>query len=149
MTDLPVRSEVVVVGGGVVGLSVAYELARRGRQVLVLDRDDLPGVATRAAAGMLAPTSEADLADRTLVELELDSLRRYPGFVAGLEGLTGQSCGYRTDGTLWVALNRDQEGDLERLASMQSAKGLPRRGCRRGRCWPARGICRGASSPGC
>jgi glycine oxidase len=115
---------VVVVGGGVVGLSVAYELARRGRQVVVLDRDDLPGVATRAAAGMLAPTSEADLADRTLVELEIDSLRRYPGFVGGIESVTGESCGHRMDGTLWVALNRDQEGDLERLASMQRAKGL-------------------------
>jgi glycine oxidase len=118
---------VVVVGGGVVGLAVAYELVRRGREVLVLDRDDVPGVATRAAAGMLAPTSEADLTDRALVELELDSLGRYPGFVAGIEGLTGQSCGYRTEGTLWVALNRDQEGDLERLASMQRAKELPAR----------------------
>ena len=124
MSGLPARSEVVVVGGGVVGLSVAYELARRGREVLVLDRDDVPGVATRAAAGMLAPTSEADLADRVLVDLELDSLGRYPGFVAGIEGLTGQSCGYRTEGTLWVALNRDQEGELERLLSMQQAKGL-------------------------
>ena len=65
MSGLPGRSEVVVVGGGVVGLSVAYELARRGREVLVLDRDDAPGVATRAAAGMLAPTSEADLTDRS------------------------------------------------------------------------------------
>ena len=124
MTGLPARSEVVVVGGGVVGLAVAYELARRGRGVLVLDRDDLPGVATRAAAGMLAPTSEADLADSTLVQLELDSLRRYPEFVAGVESLAGRSCGYRTDGTLWVALNRDQEGDLDRLAAMQRAKGL-------------------------
>ena len=124
MTGLPARSEVVVVGGGVVGLAVAYELARRGRGVLVLDRDDLPGVATRAAAGMLAPTSEADLADSTLVQLELDSLHRYPEFVAGVESLAGRSCGYRTDGTLWVALNRDQEGDLDRLAAMQRAKGL-------------------------
>jgi glycine oxidase len=103
---------------------VEYELARRGRQVVVLDRDELAGVATRAAAGMLAPTSEADLADDVLVELEVDSLRRYPGFVAGIEALSGQSCGHRADGTLWVALNRDQEGDLERLASMQRAKGL-------------------------
>jgi glycine oxidase len=124
MTGLPDRSEVAVIGGGVIGLSVAYELARRGRRVIVLDRDDLPGVATRAAAGMLAPTSEADLSDEPLVDLELDSLRRYPAFVAGIEALTGQSCGHRADGTLWIALNRDQEGDLERLASMQRAKGL-------------------------
>ncbi len=124
MSGVPVRSEIVVVGGGVVGLSVAYELACRGRQVVVLDRDELAGVATRAAAGMLAPTSEADLADDALVELEVDSLRRYPGFVAGIEALSGRSCGHRADGTLWVALNRDQEGDLERLAAMQRAKGL-------------------------
>ena len=124
MSAVPGQSDTVVVGGGVVGLSLAYELARRGREVLVLDRDDLPGVATRAAAGMLAPTSEADLTERALVELELDSLGRYPGFVAGIEDLTGQPCGYRTEGTLWVALNRDQEGDLERLFSMQRAKGL-------------------------
>jgi glycine oxidase len=123
MSGLPVRSDVVVIGGGVTGLAVAYELARRGREVLVLDRDRA-GVATRAAAGMLAPTSEADLADPSLVAFELDSLGRYPAFVAGLERLTGQACGYRTEGTLWVALNRDQDGDLERLAAMQRAKGL-------------------------
>ena len=124
MSPLPARSAVVVVGGGVVGLSVAYELGRRGRQVLVLDRGDLEGVATRAAAGMLAPTSEADLTERAMVDLELESLARYPEFVAGIERLTGQSCGLRTEGTLWVALNRDQDGDLERLFAMQRAKGL-------------------------
>ncbi|HEX2481381.1 MAG TPA: FAD-dependent oxidoreductase, partial [Methylomirabilota bacterium] len=127
MSGLPARSEVVVVGGGIVGLAVAYELARRRREVLVLDRDDVPGVATRAAAGMLAPTSEADVTDRSLVDLELDSLGRYPAFVAGIEGVSGQSCGHRTEGTLWVALNRDQDGELDRLFSMQRAKGLAAR----------------------
>ena len=127
MSALPSRSEVVVIGGGIAGLGVAYELARRGREVLVLDRDDLAGVATRAAAGMLAPTSEADLTDRAMVDLELDSLARYPGFISALEGLAGESCGYRTEGTLWVALDRDQAGELERLASMQRTKGLAAR----------------------
>jgi glycine oxidase len=122
--SLPGRSDVVVVGGGVIGLSAAYELARRGRHVLVLDRDDLAGVATHAAAGMLAPTSEADLTERALVALELDSLARYPDFVAGIEDLAGCACGLRTEGTLWVALNRDQDGDLERLFTMQRAKSL-------------------------
>jgi glycine oxidase len=124
---LPDWSAVVVVGGGVVGLATGYELARRGRQVLVLDASDDPGAATRAAAGMLAPTSEADLADASLVDLELDSLRRYPAFVAAVESVSGRSCGLRTEGTLWVALNQDQEGDLDRLAAMQVAKGLPAR----------------------
>jgi glycine oxidase len=124
MTRLPERTDAAVVGGGVVGLSVAYELARRGRQVLVLDRGEHAGVATHAAAGMLAPTSEADLTERALVALELESLARYPEFVAGIERVTGQSCGLRTEGTLWVALNRDQDGDLERLFAMQRAKGL-------------------------
>jgi glycine oxidase len=59
-----------------------------------------------------------------MVDLELDSLARYPEFVSTLEGLTGEPCGYRTEGTLWVALDRDQDGELERLASMQRAKGL-------------------------
>jgi glycine oxidase len=127
VTGLPARSEVVVVGGGIVGLAVAYELARRGREVLLLDRNDLRGVATHAAAGMLAPTSEADLTDRPVVDLALDSLGRYPEFVAGIEALAGQSSGHRTEGTLWVALNRDQDGDLDRLSAMQRAKGLAAR----------------------
>jgi glycine oxidase len=127
MTAVPPRSEVVVVGGGIAGLAVAYELTRRGREVVVLDRNDLPGAATRAAAGMLAPTSEADLTDLAMVDLELDSLARYPGFISALESLTGESCGYRTEGTLWVALDRDQASELERLASMQRAKGLAAR----------------------
>ena len=127
VSELPARSEAVVVGGGVVGLSVAYELARRGREVLVLDRDDAPGVATRAAAGMLAPTSEADLSRPGSRRARARQPRALSGFVAGIEGLSGQACGYRTEGTLWVALNRDQDGDLERLFAMQRAKGLAAR----------------------
>jgi glycine oxidase len=121
---LPAGADVAVVGGGVIGLAVAHALGRGGARVLLLDRGDAAGAATHAAAGMLAPTSEADLTDRAVVELELDSLRRYPAFVAGVEALSGRACGYRTEGTLWVALNRDQAADIERLSVMQRAKGL-------------------------
>jgi len=78
---------VVVIGGGVIGLSVAFELLGRGLSVEVVERGDLPGVATKAAAGMLAPVSEAELEDPEILKLALDSLDRYPRFVADLEEL--------------------------------------------------------------
>lgn len=121
---MPGRADVVVVGAGVIGLAVAYELGRRGRGVLVLERGSPGSGATRAAAGMLAPTSEAETAEPVLIDLALDSLRRYPRFVAELETLTGLSCQYRTEGTLWVALTRDDEADLHHLEGLQRVKGL-------------------------
>lgn len=113
---------VIVVGGGVIGLSVAFELLRRGRAVEVLDRSDLSGVATRAAAGMLAPVSEIELEDPAVLALALDSLDLYPDFVAELEKVAGRSCGYRTDGTLWVALNRDDVAELDHLEETFTVK---------------------------
>ena len=121
------RTEVVVVGGGIVGLAVAHELLRRGRQVVVLECGDSTGVATRAAAGMLAPVSEAEVEDPELLALALDSLERYPAFVAALESLTGLSCGYRTDGTLWVAVTRDDEAELAHLQETLELKKLASR----------------------
>lgn len=120
----PAGTDVAIAGGGVIGLAVAHALARRGARVLVLERGDAAGVATAAAAGMLAPASEAEVSDHATVALELDSLRRYPAFVADVEALAGEPCGYRTEGTLWVAIDRDQAADLARLAALQRAKGL-------------------------
>jgi len=105
----------VVIGGGVIGLSVALELVRRGLAVEVLDDGRLEGASTLAAAGMLAPISEAEIEEPAVLDLALDSLDRFPGFVERLEALTGQGCGYRTDGTLWVAIKRDDVGDLQHL----------------------------------
>ena len=118
---------VVIVGGGIIGLSVAYELARRGRRPTVLDRGPEPGAASHAAAGMLAPVSESQVEERPLVEFGLDSLRRFPEFVAGLEELTRLPCGFRRDGTLWVALDRDEAAELEHLEAALRRKGLSAR----------------------
>jgi glycine oxidase len=121
------RTDVAIVGGGVIGLAVAHALGRRGVRVLVLERGDVAGTATAAAAGMLAPASEAEASAHAALALELDSLRRYPAFVADVEAVAGQPCGYRTEGTLWVALTRDQAADLARLVALQRAKGLKAR----------------------
>ena len=118
------RDRVAVVGGGVIGASIAFELRRRGLDVLLYERERLGAGATWAAGGMLAPVSEADLQDEAQIALGLDSLARYPQFVSSVESVGGGSCGLRTEGTLWVGLDRDDVLELERMGSILEGKGL-------------------------
>ncbi len=120
----PDARDVVVVGGGMIGLSVAHQAASRGLKVLLLERDEPGRGAGRAAAGMLAPVSEAEAGDQALMDLALESCRLYPDFVARVEKDAGIRCGYRAEGTMLVALNRDHAGELERLAAFHRRLGL-------------------------
>jgi glycine oxidase len=121
---VPERADVVVVGGGIIGMAVGHELAVRGRSVLVLDRQTDDGAAWRAAAGMLAPTLEADTFDPRLIELCLHSVRLYPDWVAGVERESGLRVGYRTEGSLQVALNADHRAELVRLKGFADRLGV-------------------------
>ena len=117
-------AEHLIVGGGVIGLSLAFELLDRGRSVLVLERDEPGCGATDVAAGMLAPISEADTGPDAVVGLGQDSLRRYPEFVRRVEKVSGIDCAYRTDGMIWVATNRDERAELEHIEGTLRGKGL-------------------------
>lgn len=118
-------AQLLVVGGGVIGLSVAFELLRRGRPVCVLERDRPGSGATDAAGGMLAPISESEVERPEQIRFGLDSLRRFPEFVRRVERVAGTSCGYRSEGTLWVSCTRDDQGDLDHLAVTLEEKRLP------------------------
>lgn len=127
--------DVVVVGGGVIGLACAWRLAQRGAEVAVLERI-LPGSgATQVAAGMLAPVGELTFGEPELLELTLAAARLYPEFVAELEAVTGQSTGYEQLGALHVALDRDEAAQLRRVHDLQrsldlEAEWLSTRQCR-------------------
>lgn len=91
-------ADVVIAGGGIVGLATALELQAAGRSVIVFDRGEAMCEASRAAAGMLAgndPENPAEL--RNLAQL---SLRLYPEFLAGVEDLSGVRVPIRTTQTL-------------------------------------------------
>ena len=126
--------DVVVMGGGVIGLSVAWQGARRGLRVAVVD--PVPGRgASFVAAGMLAPVTELHYGEQELLRLSIASARRYPSFVAELEEDSGRPAGYRACGTLAIALDADDRSVLADLHTFQasldlSAHWLTRRECR-------------------
>ncbi|MGH2899103.1 MAG: FAD-dependent oxidoreductase, partial [Solirubrobacteraceae bacterium] len=71
--DATAASDVAVIGGGVIGLAIAWRAAERGMSVCLLERGELGAGASRVAAGMLAPVSEADPGELALLELGLRS----------------------------------------------------------------------------
>ncbi|MEU8199871.1 glycine oxidase ThiO [Streptosporangium sp. NPDC049046] len=116
--------DLLVVGGGVIGLSVAWRAAVRGHRVMVADPAPASG-ASHAAAGMLAPVSEVTYTEEPLLRLGLASLKRWPAFAAELADASGHDLDYRTDGTLDVAFGSDDLAALDDLAAFVSKLGLP------------------------
>ena len=118
------RSDVAVVGGGIVGLACAWRAAQRGMSVVVLERDRFGAGASQVAAGMLAPVTEADFGEEALLELNLAAAERWPAFAEELTGASGLPCGFRQSGALVVAADRDDAEELGRLAELHSSLGL-------------------------
>jgi len=119
------RFDVAIVGGGIAGLAVAWRAQQRGLRTVVLERDRLAHGATRVAAGMLAPISEARVGERGLLALSRASLDRYPAFVEELAAASRRDPGYSACGTLLVARDRDEAEALERELAEREAMGLP------------------------
>lgn len=122
-TASPGTYDVLVVGGGVIGLVTAWRAAQRGLRTAVADPAP-GGGAAQVAAGMLAAVTELHYGEQTLLALNLESARRYPAFTAELEEASGRDTGYRACGTLAVALDADDRAHLRELHALQRACGL-------------------------
>ncbi|MET9101495.1 glycine oxidase ThiO [Streptomyces antibioticus] len=116
-------ADVLVVGGGIIGLVTAWRAAQRGLVTTVVDPAP-GGGAAQVAAGMLAAVTELHHGEQTLLGLNLASAHRYPDFVAELTELTGQDVGHRRCGTLAVALDADDRAHLRELHALQTRSGL-------------------------
>lgn len=117
------NSDVVVIGAGVIGLGIAWCCAERGLSVTLLDPAPGSG-ASSTAAGMLAPVTELHYGEQALMRLGIDSLRRYPSFVAELEAATGRDVGYRSSGTVVAAWDTADLAALRDLQAFQASLGL-------------------------
>ncbi len=115
--ELPDRAQVIVIGGGIIGASIAYHLTRRGiSDVLVLEQGQLTGGTTWHAAGLVSQLK----ASYSLTNLATYTAR----LLEELEGETGQATGYRTPGSISVASDPERWEELRRGVSMASTVGV-------------------------
>ncbi|MUT65739.1 glycine oxidase ThiO [Paenibacillus sp. NEAU-GSW1] len=105
--------KVIVMGGGVIGLSCAYELQKRGHQAVVLEINRCGGQASGAAAGMLAPYSENVEGPDAFFHLCNESLRLYPEWVKEIKRVSGREFEYTESGSLYIAYHEADRLALE------------------------------------
>jgi glycine oxidase len=115
---------VIVVGAGIIGVSVADALAARGASVTVLDMRAPGRGASQASAGMLAPYTEAH-GDSHLLDLGVRSLALFDPLVDGLRSSPGPSIEYARTGTLEVALDAQGATELAEAKRALDARGVP------------------------
>src|ERR1051326_1251415 len=122
--QFPLDQEIIIIGGGVIGLSIARALALRGAQtVTVLEKNDFGREASWAAGGILAPQVEADASDDFL-RLACASRDLYPEFARALLDESGVDIELNTTGTLYVAFSEGEEMELRARFDWQRSEGL-------------------------
>jgi glycine oxidase len=119
-------SDVVIVGGGIIGLAVAWRASQAGLSATLLERDVVGRGTSHVAAGMLAPVAEVEFgaSGGRLLELGLRSVSMWPAFATELEAATGSSVGLLRTGTLLAARDEDDARELERQLEFRDSLGL-------------------------
>lgn len=115
--------DAVIVGGGIIGASVALEIGRPGRRVVILDRQEPGRESSWAAAGMLSPAPDSP-ASTPLVPLAQASLAMYPAYVAQIEETSGGTTGYRRDGALEAFFGLRAGTDRDEMVAEHRRLGL-------------------------
>jgi glycine oxidase len=117
------KFDVVIAGGGLIGASIALELARAGLRVGLFDKQQFGQEASWAGAGILSPAPESS-AMIPLVPLGKASMAIYPEFVRDVERISGQSAGFRAKGTLQALFSRDAREELSTVIALYHGLGL-------------------------
>lgn len=115
--------DAVVAGGGVIGASIAFELASEGLSVAVFDAQTPGREASWASAGMISPAPE-NSAMASLLPISLASVRLYPEFLKRVEEISGKTVGYRQDGALDLLLSGTGPSEVDELLALHRDAGL-------------------------
>jgi glycine oxidase len=121
---MPHKFDVIIAGGGVIGASIAWRLARNQLRVLLLDAATIGSGASSAAAGMLAPGGEFDRPS-PLLDFAIHSLAKYGDFVDALQVDSGQHVEFRRTAAVQLALTGAELESLSKRAAFQRTTGIP------------------------
>ena len=116
--------KVIIIGAGIIGLALGWELRRRGADVVLVERQAPANEATWAAAGMLAPSAEA-AAPGDFFELCVEAAARYPDYIRELEQETGLATGYCAQGAMFLYDSDEARREVEARFSWQRERGIP------------------------
>ncbi len=113
---------VAIIGGGVIGCSIAYQLSKVGVQVSVIEREEIASEASKAAAGLLAPDTVLT-GPKAVADLFLTSWSMTAEIIAEIEAASGVQVEYFQTGALHVLTNADDQSSLRRCAEIWRARG--------------------------
>lgn len=116
---------IAIIGGGVIGLSIGWHLARQEKPTYCFEQNEVGSGASLKAAGMITPASEIRFGETNLLKLFLSSLYSYPNFIHQLHKASGISTDFQQTGSLTIAIDPDDESELERLYQYQKDLNLP------------------------
>lgn len=116
-------SDVVIVGGGVIGCAIAHELSERGASVTLLERGGIGAEASWASAGVISVPSDPMMRPER-IEIGRRGMARFPALVADLEERTAITIEYRRTGSLSVAMDPSNEGLERDRAEWQRSQGF-------------------------
>ena len=115
-------TDVVIIGGGVIGCSIAYQLSKAGVQVSIVEREEIAAEASSAAAGLLAP-AEVLIGPKAGADLFLASWLMTPELIQEIEAVSGVQVEYHRTGALHVAANEEEAAQMRRYAEVWEAHG--------------------------
>jgi glycine oxidase len=115
-------TDVAIIGGGVIGCSIAYQLSKAGVQVSVIEREEIAAEASSAAAGVLAP-AEVLTGPKAVADLFLASWSITAEIIAEIEAVSGVQVEYLQTGALYVLTDADDQSSLQRYAEIWQEQG--------------------------
>jgi glycine oxidase len=126
MSEQTRSADVLIGGGGIIGLTIAWRARQKGLSVTVLERGEIGMGTSHVAAGMLAPVAEVEFgnAGQAALELGLRSAEIWPELAAELEQASGEEVGLLRTGTLVLARDEDEARELERQIAWRDSLGL-------------------------